>query len=393
MKRVHEPPDSLWQLFQKLRQRQFPLSPDDYEALRQALRAGFGWSSRESLRDLCCTIWAKSLREREVLIALFEQLVLVNDEDWQLPSPGGKRTGVSSQKAGEGHKDNREEIEKKESSQQTLAAQPQSGLPSITFEGIDIPARPFVFVPQLPLTYREVAQAWRRLRRPVRVGPPVELDIEGTVAHRCQTGVASPVVLRPRRRNLARLLLLVDRQGSMTPFHRFIEEISDVIQQAGRLNETAIYYFHNVPAEGADESVLGSLEKEPFPALDTVLSQIEPLVEGYVYDDPDLLSSQPLKAVLEEYADGAAVVLLSDAGAARRTYNGLRLLDTIAFFKALRLYTRQYAWLNPLPRRYWAGTTAAQIARHVPMLALDSDGIHRAVNVLRGHQYTIERPL
>jgi uncharacterized protein with von Willebrand factor type A (vWA) domain len=179
----------------------------------------------------------------------------------------------------------------------------------------------------------------------------------------------------------------------MNPFHAFIEEICDAIQQAGRLNEVALYYFHNVPVEGSDETVLVSLDKQIFPALDAVLSLIKPLVEGYLYEDPDLLSPRPLKAVLGEYTNGAAVVLLSDAGASRRTYNGLRLLDTIAFLKALRLYTGQYVWLNPLPRRYWGGTTAAQIARHLPMFPLERDGIHHAVNVLRGQPYVVEQPL
>jgi uncharacterized protein with von Willebrand factor type A (vWA) domain len=243
------------------------------------------------------------------------------------------------------------------------------------------------------LTYREVAQAWRRLRRPVRIGPPVELDLEGTIKRRSQTGIACQVVLKPRRCNLAQLLLLVDRQGSMNPFHGFIEEICEAIQQSARLNEVALYYFHNVPVEGADETVLAFLDEQMFPPLDSILSLINPLVEGYLYEDADLLSPQPLKTLLEEYARGAAVVIVGDAGAARSVYNGLRLLDTIAFLKGLRRYTKQYVWLNPLPRRYWTGTTAMQIARHIPMFPLEPDGLQRAVNVLRGQQYVIERPL
>ena len=58
---------------------------------------------------------------------------------------------------------------------------------------------------------------------------------------------------------MARLLLLVDRQGSMDPFHQFCDEVCIAIQQAGRLEETALYYFHNVPAEGADDQVLEAL--------------------------------------------------------------------------------------------------------------------------------------
>ena len=86
-------------------------------------------------------------------------------------------------------------------------------------------------------------------------------------------------------------------------------------------------------------------------------------------------------------------MLLSDAGAARGHYDLLRLLDTVAFFKAVRAYSTQYVWLNPLPRRYWLRSTAAQIARHIPMFPMDRTGMYHAVNVLRGHTYRIERPI
>jgi uncharacterized protein with von Willebrand factor type A (vWA) domain len=289
----------------------------------------------------------------------------------------------------EQHRDVQEHQEREE-----IVTESRNGLPAISLKDVQLSERRFIFVPQFPLTYREVAQAWRRLRRPVRVGPSTELDVELTIARRCQQGIAASVVLRPRRRNLARLLLLVDRQGSMTAFHRFCEEVCTAIQQAGRLEETAIYYFHNVPAEGADEQVLELLSDDKlFPVLDSILPQITPLKTGYLYEDPDLLSPIGLEEVLQKYAADAFVVVISDAGAVRKYYNVVRLLDTISFIKALRAYTLNYVWLNPLPKSYWKDNTAAEIARHVPMFPLNREGIQQAVNVLRGHQYIIEKLL
>ncbi|UBF28528.1 VWA domain-containing protein [Kovacikia minuta CCNUW1] len=381
-------PPFLWQLFQRLRRRGFALGPTDYEALRQALRAGFGWTSRESLRDLCNSLWAKSQREQETLTALFEQLA-PDPDDWQysLEDDDSSADGTESPKS------EQPDLESKAPNKTVPRTESRGGLPSISLADVKVSERPFVFVPQFPLTYREVAQTWRRLRRPVRFGAPIELDIEGTITRRSRLGVATTVVLQPRRRNMTRLLLLVDRQGSMDPFHRFCDEVCTAIQQAGRLEETALYYFHNVPAEGADEQVLEALTGQLFPVLDPVLPQIQPLTEGCLYSDPDLLSPKPLADVLQSYAVGGAVVLISDAGAARNRYRISRLLDTIAFMKALRTYTSHYVWLNPLPKRYWLNNTAAHIARHVPMFPLDLDGIQRAVNVLRGQQHIIERPL
>ncbi|AFZ15530.1 hypothetical protein Cri9333_4755 (plasmid) [Crinalium epipsammum PCC 9333] len=389
MKQSPKLPQFLWELFQRLRRRGFSLRPDDYEALRQSLRLGFGWSSKEALRDLCNYLWAKSRQEQEVLTALFDQLEPGN-EDWQFPSASIEvASDNSTDLSGQDLDDNEEEFE------ETTLTQPCRSLPPISLKDVRVSKRPFIFVPQFPLTDREVAQAWRRLRRPMRSGPLTELDVEGTIARRCQLGVAAPVVLKPRSRNVARLLLLVDRQGSMAPFHGFCEEVCTAIQQAGRLEETAIYYFHNVPAEGANEQVLDSLNNKLFPVLDSILPQITPLTKDYLYKDAKLLTPVALEEVLQKYATDAFVVVISDAGAGRNHYNVPRLLNTISFFKALRAYNLSYVWLNPLPKSYWKNknNTAAQIARHVPMFPLDRDGIHQAVNVLRGHQFIIEKPL
>lgn len=387
---------SLWELVRQLRRRRFPLGVDDYYALCQALHAGFGLSSRQALRELCCALWAKSQQEQEILTSLFDQLELPN---WELPQPAVSSPSIVDevQKAEPGPWDSDSVTTKKFVAERESEPAPSThgyrGIPTIQLGKLTLSQTSFIFVPEFPIGYRDIAQAWRRLRRPVRSGPRLELDVEATVDRRCRLGIASAMVLVPRRRNTARLLLLVDRQGSMAPFHRFVESVCVAIQQSGRLESAAIYYFHDKPAEGSDRSALESIAGELFPTLDTVLHQVAPLTEGYIYHDPGLLLPRPLVDVLEEHAPGSAVVLISDAGAARGRYDVVRLLDTVAFFKALRVYTGQYVWLNPLPSNRWSNNTAAQIARHLPMFPLDREGIYRAVNVLRGQPYLVERAI
>lgn len=74
-------PDFLWKLFRDLRSRKFPLGIDDFEDLRTALQLGFGWSSHQELIELCCTLWAKSSRDVEIIRALSEQY---KSEEWVL---------------------------------------------------------------------------------------------------------------------------------------------------------------------------------------------------------------------------------------------------------------------------------------------------------------------
>jgi uncharacterized protein len=388
----------IWDLFQKLRRRGFAIGVEDYEALQQSLMAGFGWSSQQAFLSLCTALWAKSRQEGEVLAALFEQLAPEGDR-WVYSLP--KQDSSSSDKPRSATESSSKETDpssaEKEDRENTRESLPktatQTRLPPISLANVRISERPFVFVPQFPLTYREVAQTWRRLKRPIRSGAATELDLAATIAQRCQLGVVTNVVMRPRTSNVARLLLLVDRQGSMAPFHRFCDEVCRAITEAGRLGETAIYYFHNVPAEGANDRVLEPLVGQLFPVLDPILQKIEPLQDGYVYTDRDLLMPKSLPEVLEADGRGASIVILSDAGCARKQYRVSRLLDTIACLKAIRTYSPDCVWLNPLPKQYWRNNTAGQIARHIPMFPLDREGMEQAVNVLRGHPHIIEKPI
>jgi hypothetical protein len=393
----------LWTLFKQLRDWQFVLAPADYNALHQAVNAGFGWESLNALRNLCCALWAKSRQEQEILIKLFDDLVAELElEDWQLP----KETQAPILPESPTPLPTKPTLEATPTlapKQEPVTAPPvvesHKRFPDIPAPSTEVFKRAFILTPQFMINYREMAQAWRRLRKPVRQGAKIELDIEATIAQRCRQGVVAPIVLVPRQRNAARVLLLIDRQGSMTPFHRASDELCNALRQSANLEDVSLFYFHNVPAEGADETILAPLSEQLFPTMDTVLAKIEPLMTGNVYKDAELLEASPLADVLHKYAAHAAVVLLSDAGAARKQYNTLRLLDTVAFLKALRIYTSTVIWLNPLPARegkpddYWANTTAAQIARHVPMFPLNRWGLHQAVNVLRGQLYSVECPL
>jgi uncharacterized protein len=248
-------------------------------------------------------------------------------------------------------------------------------------------------VPQHPLGFRTVAQAWRRLRRPIRFGAATELDLDGTIARRARTGVATPPVLRPRRRNTARVLLLIDRHGSMAPFDDFVLEATRAIEQSAQLARAASFYFHDVPATGTNEAALARLPQVLFPTVDSVLADIAPVYDGLLYREPHLLEPTSLAAVLRDHTASSAIVVISDGGAARGHYDAARVLDSLALIKALKRATTTCAWLNPLPSARWNGTTAGEISRHVAMFPLDRLGTHRAVNHLRGQRQRIERPV
>ncbi|OUM00588.1 VWA domain-containing protein [Variovorax sp. JS1663] len=396
---MSDPPNAfalIRELFTQLQRRRLPIGPPDLDALRLALTAGFGWSSPDALRDLLVALWAKSPREADIVRALFARLAW--PEHWT-PEPvagtsSAAATGRPASARGEAGAPREPPPPERVEEIQLSVSRNAIGIPALTLPRVQIADARLLLVEQYPLTHREIAQAFRRLRKPMRFGPPSELDLGQTLQQRLRTGVAMPPVLVPRRRNAARLALFVDVEGSMAPYAPFVEAFCTAVREAGLLQQTSLHYFHDMPTEGTDRSLLSELDPgDFFPALDPVLSRIEPLDAGRVYADPQLEHGQPLRALVAGMAPGTAALIVSDAGAARGRADAGRVQDSLAFVKALRRGASAVVWLNPVPQPLWAHTVAAHLARHVPMYAMDRSGIHLAVNALRGHPVPLERPL
>ncbi|MEH1859947.1 MAG: hypothetical protein V7L21_18545 [Nostoc sp.] len=204
-----------------------------------------------------------------------------------------------------------------------------------------------------PVTRRQMKQSWRYLRRFVRDGPATELDIEATVKQFARQGILLQTVLMPRRVNRAQLLLLIDRDGSMIPFHELSRRLAETAVQGGRLAKADVYYFHNCS-------------------------------DKYIYQDPSCCEAKLLADILANYSYSAGVLIFSDAGAARGGWNQERIDLTQQFLQQLKQRVRYIAWLNPMPKSRWDSTTAGEIASLVPMFELSRQGLQGAISVLRG---------
>jgi uncharacterized protein with von Willebrand factor type A (vWA) domain len=208
----------------------------------------------------------------------------------------------------------------------------------------------------LPVTRRQMKQSWRYLRRMVREGPPTELDVDATVQDIGRRGLLLTPVFRARRVNRAEVLLLVDQDGSMVPFHSLSQRLVETALQGGRLTRASVYYFHNCP--------VGALFHDPF------------------FQSADAID-QVLQAVSSDYA---GVLIVSDGGAACGSWNPHRLQLTEQFLQHTYQRVRYLAWLNPMPQDRWANTTAGAIASQVPMFEFNRTGFDAAISVLRGQR-------
>ena len=212
----------------------------------------------------------------------------------------------------------------------------------------------------IPVTHRQMKQGWRHLRYLIREGVPTELDLEATIEQVGGQGFLVKPIFKPRRINKTELLLLIDQDGSMVPFHHLSKSLIETASRGGRFNLVMVYYYHNCPDE-------------------------------YLYKDPYHLEAVPIDDCLSQLPKTRVVCLIfSDAGAARGGFNSRRRRQTKFFLKELKRYVRHIAWLNPVPRQRWENTTAAEINSLIPMFEVNRQELYRAIDVLRGRYRKLE---
>jgi uncharacterized protein with von Willebrand factor type A (vWA) domain len=213
---------------------------------------------------------------------------------------------------------------------------------------------PFVYTPWPIVALRSLIICWRRFRRAQRATRgTADVDVNATILEKCRTGVLRGPIFMASRENQARVLVLVDSGASMSPWAGFFRILEESLAES-RLRWSRVLYFENVPAEE-------------------------------VYETESFLRPVNAQAILR---DNPATLLLviSDAGAARGHRNRRRVEATRKFLSFVSGAGHPVAWVNPMPRARWAGTSAEQIARlpNLSMLELNEDGMLAAIDTLRG---------
>jgi uncharacterized protein with von Willebrand factor type A (vWA) domain len=208
---------------------------------------------------------------------------------------------------------------------------------------------------------RNIKLALRRLRQFAREGAELELDLPDTVRSTAHNAGWLDLKMVPERHNAVKLLLFLDVGGSMDDHVRVCEELFSAAR--GEFKHLEYFYFHNC--------LYGTVWK------DSRRRHIE---------------QREIMEILRTYDAGHKVVLVGDAsmspyeiekeGGSVERWNDepgetwlRRLLD--AYPKAV--------WLNPVPEKYWGGTTSIGMIRRLMeerMFPLTLDGIDRGMREL-----------
>lgn len=348
--------DWITRLFLRLKGRGYLLGVDEYQAALQAAEAGYA-EDEAALVELVQILWCHSLLQQDQLVTIWQDLQGETQKPKALPKNLENKTEPPPLPP--------KPIEE---------SKPLQPDPEPIAEKIEIPPQPEVaslpvqapFAPieregllplqnYFPLSRRSMVYGWRFLRRPVADGSKNVLDIPATIQSVTDQGYYLAPVYRRQQRNQARLVLLIDQNGSMMPFHRFARDLVETAREESLLQKenVQVFYFHNVPA-------------------------------SHVYQDLYLTSPVPIKEMLGQCDNETSVLIVSDAGAARGYRQQERIQTTTRFLLQLQKQTHLIAWLNPMRRSRWVGSSAEILSYLVPMFQMDRLGFSEAIDVIRG---------
>lgn len=214
------------------------------------------------------------------------------------------------------------------------------------------------------LDVRQIGVALRQLRRLARSGRPDELDLEDTVDATARNAGDLELVFRPERKNVVKLVLLMDVGGSMTPYARLCERLFSAAHAASHFKAFKYYYFHNCPYETLYTDML---QREGRPTRE-VLADFDPSWVCIVVGDAAM---HPYELTMA----GGSVDYFH-----HNPESGLTWLHRI--HEALP----RTVWLNPEPVRYWGMPSVRLIKAIFAMYPMTLAGLEDAITALRGSQ-------
>jgi uncharacterized protein with von Willebrand factor type A (vWA) domain len=353
-----DPRQMLDEVFKRVRQ-DFQIGISEYLAALKALAGGWG-NNEEDLRETLQLLWCHSSSQQEQFYGLWDAVkISLRPID---PNDKPKKESKSPEKI-----DSDTQIE---ATQTTIPPETKPLEWQPTYRLGTAPTRapflatetetPTAFQTDFPLSRRAMVYHWQYVNRPVKDGSEDILDVDETVEKAARQGFfLSPVYTR-RETNHAHLLLLIDQNGSMTPFHYLTRELVETVNCESTLEKLDVYYFHNVPATS-------------------------------IYRDPYLTKSILLTQALEMCKSDTSVLIVSDGGAARGFRRFERFEATTQVLADIGQKTNYIAWLNPMPQNRWQRTSAQLIAYRVPMYPMNKQGLSNAIDTIMGKKLSQHR--
>jgi uncharacterized protein with von Willebrand factor type A (vWA) domain len=213
----------------------------------------------------------------------------------------------------------------------------------------------------IELGTRNIKIALRRLRQFARDGADLELDMPDTIKSTAHNAGWLDIKMVPERHNAVKLLLFLDVGGSMEDHVRVCEELFSAAR--GEFKHLVHFYFHNC----LYDSVWKDSRRRHVEQMATL-----DILRTYDPNHKIVLVGDASMSPYEIDREGGSVERWNDESG--ETWMR-RLLD----------FYPKAVWLNPVPEKYWGGTTSIGMIRRIMedrMFPLTLDGIDRAMRGL-----------
>jgi hypothetical protein len=335
------------ELITHLRNAGFELGLDELLAAFKAIEGGWA-DSKDKLAQTLKLLWCKSLEDRRRFDSIWEKSIsrLTEQKTDINQTDGHNSTNSSTAEQSPVHSDTHDAptIDEKPQVSSELAPLPVSVPPLASTTKLT------KLETYWPISPAKMVYAWRYLRCPLPDGHEM-IDVERTITDTAYQSFYLAPSYRRELRNHAHLILLIDQDGSMMPFHPFTREIVKTAQDSTVFVET--FYFHNIPMDD-------------------------------LYTEDHLLEPIEIQEILNRCSKNTRILIISDAGAGRGYRRRERVDETLQFLLQLQTHTQHIGWLNPMPEKRWVGSSANIIAHLVPMFEINPSGFSRAINLLQG---------
>ncbi|HEX6429630.1 MAG TPA: hypothetical protein VF008_18185 [Niastella sp.] len=209
------------------------------------------------------------------------------------------------------------------------------------------------------ITRREMNKAWQYLRHEEKGEPTKEVNIPATVKKLARDTIfTEPVFVTGKMNREDTLLIFVDCNGSMVPFHELSRRLINSAKAYGGHKYAEIFYFQNYPL-------------------------------GYVFQRSNCTKPRKtIEAFARSNKQFTTAVIISDAGFARGFGNEkrfeIRLTYLEPFFKMLSGHCARTLWLNPMPENRWHKPTAEAIEQKILRMApVLEKGMNTFQNIMR----------
>jgi len=212
----------------------------------------------------------------------------------------------------------------------------------------------------ITLDTRQMKVALSHLRSLLPIGPEERLNLGETIDATCKNAGELEFVWETKEKKAAKVILLMDAGGSMTPYSQLVELLFSAA--SGQISRFKHFYFHNC----VYQDLWRDIERG-----DATISTADLLKS----EDPDY------KLILVGDAEMAPSELTWRNGAIDYWYHN----DTpgIVWLQRLRDKFRDSIWLNPLPRRSWDYVQTIRMVRDIfPMFELTLEGLDEGVKFL-----------